>query len=411
VAEASRVGQNKTGDAMSLPRKVFLESTALFQLGSKLQKPEFAKLLERREYLKFDLLVSEVSWAEYIRQRADKIDELARDIKSVGARLGEWNQDLQNINTTLMQLGEFRKGVGDLYEKRAKETGIQILGIPAIDVRRLFRMSIDRVVPFEQSKDDKTEKGFRDALIMFTILTNITDQPGDSSLVVTNDGLLAKGLTKHADEFKTALAIVSDLDEAITHIDARVSSWYREHLSKESEEARAQLAKHTKEISEQVSAVRELTDFDLGAGAFFGTLGRSTALEIGESLERVNSLKVDEIDSAVWRDKGKAESRILFRVRCSASVVTSVSSTFPFFSPTKYSVGGGKQEFSSLLNAFSAPTAKQERERTLPVTLYGEAKFQRTNGDWKLSGVKVGKSQPTSEEMAALALVPQRREE
>jgi hypothetical protein len=316
---------------MSLPRKVFLESTALFQLGSKLQKPEFAKLLERREYLKFDLLISEVSWAEYIRQRVEKIDELARDIKSVGARLGEWNQDPQNINTTLMQLGEFRKGVRDLYEKRAKETGIQVLEIPTVDVRRLFQMSIDRVVPFEQSKDDKTEKGFRDALIMFTILTNIRERPGDSSLVVTNDGLLVKGLTKHADEFKTALTIVSDLDEAITHIDARVSSWYREHLSKESEEAKAQLAKYAKEISEQVSAVRELTDFDLGVGAFFGALGGSKALEVGESPERVNSLKVDEIDSAVWRDKDKAESRILFRVRCSASVVTSVSSTFPFF--------------------------------------------------------------------------------
>jgi hypothetical protein len=298
-----------------------------------------------------------------------------------------------------------------LYEKRAKETGIQILGIPTIDVRRLFRMSIDRVAPFEQSKDDKTEKGFRDALIMFTILTNINERPGDSSLVVTNDRLLAEGLTKHADEFKTALTIVSDLDEAITHIDARVSSWYREQLSKESEEAKAQLVKYMKEISEQVSAVRELTNFDLGVGAFFGTLGGSNALEIGESLERVNSLKVDAIDSAVWRDKDNAESRILFRVRCSASVVTSVSSPFPFFSPTKYSVGGGKQEFSTFLNAFSAPTAKQERERTLPVTLYGEAKFQRTNGDWKLSSVKVDKSQPSSEEMAALALVQQRKEE
>src|SRR6266478_5279287 len=55
---------------MNWPRKVFLESTALFQLGSKLQKPEFAKLKERQQYLNFELFVSEVSWAEYIRQRA-----------------------------------------------------------------------------------------------------------------------------------------------------------------------------------------------------------------------------------------------------------------------------------------------------------------------------------------------------
>jgi hypothetical protein len=86
---------------MSWPRKVFLESTALFQLGNKLEKPEFAKLLERREHLKFDLLVSEVSWAEYIRQRVEKMDELAGSIQSVAVRLGEWDQDSQNINAAL----------------------------------------------------------------------------------------------------------------------------------------------------------------------------------------------------------------------------------------------------------------------------------------------------------------------
>jgi hypothetical protein len=68
----SESGLEKTAQSvnqMNWPRKVFLESTALFQLGSKLETPEFAKLLERQEHLKFDLLVSEVSWAEYPRGR------------------------------------------------------------------------------------------------------------------------------------------------------------------------------------------------------------------------------------------------------------------------------------------------------------------------------------------------------
>jgi hypothetical protein len=53
AAQATK--QNETGLG-----RYFLESTALFQLGSKLQIPEFAKLIERQQYLKFDLLVSEV---------------------------------------------------------------------------------------------------------------------------------------------------------------------------------------------------------------------------------------------------------------------------------------------------------------------------------------------------------------
>src|SRR5258708_1374257 len=392
--------------ARNWPRKVFLESTALFQLGSKLQKPEFAKLNERREYLKFDLFVSEVSWAEYIRQRRDKLDAYDSDIKSISARFGEWDLNPENVKTMHAEVGEFRKSVGDLFAKRARESGIQILAVPDIDVRRLFQMSMDRVPPFEQSKDDKTEKGFRDALIMFTILTNIKGHPEDFSLIVTNDGLMAKGLENHVDEFTTNLTIDPTLDDAIVHIDARVDAWYRDRLLKESEEAKTQLAKYTKEISEQVNAIRELTDFDLGVGGFFGLLGGPKSLEIGESIERVNSLKVDQIDSAVWSGKDKAESRILFRMRCTADVVTSASSAmFNFASPSRYVVGGGKQEFSSFLTSFAPPT-KQERERKFPVSLYGEAKLERTNGDWKLVSVKVDKS-AGSEEMAALLRVPQ----
>lgn len=384
------------------PRKVFLESTALFQLGSKLEKPEFAKLTELRRHLKFDLFASEVSWAEYTRQRTDKIDELLGDIKSVGARMGEWNQDPQNILATHKQLKEFRRTAGDLYAKRAKDVGIQVLGIPNIDVRRLFRMSIERTAPFEKSKDDKSEKGFRDALIMFTILENIKERPEDFSVVVCNDGLLTEGLTNHIREYKTDLTIVPNLDEAIAHIDARVDKWYREYLAKESEAAKAELDKYTKEISEQVSAIRELTDADLGIGTLAGMLGGSRPLDLGESVERVNSLKLDQTDSAVWSDKDKPESRILFRIRCTANVVTSV--TTPFWAvPAKYAVGAEKQPASFLNFITSASAPKQEREREIPVKLYGEAKLHRIDGDWKLATIRVDKSQPSWADMATLA--------
>lgn len=394
-------------DLRNWPRKVFLESTALFQLGSKLQKPELAKLVERREYLKFELLVSEVSWAEYVRQRVDKIDVLTRDLQTIGSRLGEWDQNPQNILTAHSELGQFRETIGKLYEQRAREAGIQILTLPSIDVSRLLRMSIERIPPFEGSREDKSEKGFRDALIMFTILENIRGRPEDYSLVVTNDRRMSEGLDRHAAEFKTELAVVSTLDEAITHIDARVSAWYREHLFKESEQAKAMLANYKHEIAEQVSHVRELTDFDLGINALAGMLGGTRTLDIGESIERVNSVNLEEIDSAIWKDREKPESRILFRILCAANVTTTSTSLNPFFAaPSTYLVGGGKPALPSLMTSLMP---RQERERKISVWLYGEATFERANGEWKLLGVRVDKSQPGPDELAALLRVPRRK--
>jgi hypothetical protein len=237
---------------------------------------------------------------------------------------------------------------------------------------------------------------------MFTIFENIKGRPKDFSLVVTNDVLLTKGLNKHAQEFVTNVTTVSNLDEAITHIDARVDEWYREHLREESEAAKAELAKYTKEISDQVSAIRELTDADFGIGTLAGMLGTPRTLDFGESVERVISLKVDQIDSAVWSDKDKPESRILFRIRCTANVVTSVSTPFPWAAPTKYAIGSEKQQPSFLNLVAFTNSPKQQRERALPVTLYGEANLQRSNGDWKLVSLRVDKSQPSWTEMATL---------
>jgi PIN domain len=397
-------------DSKNWPRKVFLESTVLFQLGNKLQKPEFAKLTERRDYLKFDLLVSEVSWAEYIRQRTDKIDALTTDLQSCGTRLREWDQDPKHLQTSQSELAEYRRKVQNLYEEKAKEVGIQVLGLPPIEVNRLFRMSIERIPPFEKSREDKSEKGFRDSLIMFTILESIKGKTEDHALVITEDQRLTEGLISHAEQFQTELSVVPSLDDAVAHIEARVGTWYREVLLKQSEEAISMLNKYRQPIIEQVNKIRELTEADLGVGGFFGGLAGSKGLTFGETVERVNSLNLEEIESAVWKDRDKPESRILFRIRCIAKVATSGGGNLsPFFaSQSKFVVGGGKQEG---VPSFLMPSyvRKEERERALPVSLYGEASFQRTNGDWKLIGVRVDTSQPGQDDFAALISVPKRK--
>ena len=48
---------------MTWPRKVFLESTALFRLGPELENVEFARLLQLRDHLQFELKVAEEAGA------------------------------------------------------------------------------------------------------------------------------------------------------------------------------------------------------------------------------------------------------------------------------------------------------------------------------------------------------------
>ena len=124
------------------------------------------------------------------------------------------------------------------------------------------------------------------------------------------------------------------------------------------------------------------------------------------TIERVNSFRLAEIESAVWRDRDKPASRILFRIRCIATVITTVRPTNELFGTVvKFQVAGDKP-----LSSFLKPTSPWlERQRDLSVWLYGEAYFvAQSDGEWKLNSIRVDKSQPGPDEMIALSLVPSR---
>jgi hypothetical protein len=390
---------------IDLPQKVFLESTALYQLGSRLQKPELAELLERRELVDFELAISNVSWLEFVRQRIDIIDELATDLGSVMRRLREWNQDSESVSTALSSLVEFRSALPDWYAKKAEELKIKIVPTPPLEPARLLEMSIGRVAPFEESKKDESEKGFRDSLIMFSILEEIRNKPELCTLVITGDKLLTKGLHNHESEFGTKVNIVASFDEAREYIDKRVSQAVRSYLAKQSELAKETLEKYRTQIAEEVSHIRELTDMDLGVGPVLSALSGSKPLSLGESVEKVNSLTFSEIESAVWKDTDKSISRILFRIGCTATVV--VNSAYGGFlssmlsDSTRYVVGGGKSKSGEAHLAY--PTGESQ-ERALAIKLYGEAQFAKVADGWELVRIKVDRTLP-QEDMVELARI------
>jgi len=116
---------------MSWPRKIIIESTALFQ-GSRLQKPELANLLERRDCLKFHLLVSEVSWLEYLRQRKRRINALLENIDHVKNHLGEWDQDVKGIIDTRTGMEAYLRNLekGNLGFVLARRTATRVSSRP-----------------------------------------------------------------------------------------------------------------------------------------------------------------------------------------------------------------------------------------------------------------------------------------
>ena len=141
---------------MSSPTKIFLESTALFQLGPRLDNADLAQLLAMRDSTPFDVLIAEVSWMEYLRHRKaevrrclDKLRPIANELNNHGVELSELSQAEQALQTYL-------KRIDAHYGQKAEAAGFHIVPlVNDIDVSLLLKMSIDCVPPFEESREKR----------------------------------------------------------------------------------------------------------------------------------------------------------------------------------------------------------------------------------------------------------------
>ena len=103
------------------------------------------------------------------------------------------------------------------------------------------------------------------------------------------------------------------LQEATSHIDARIDKWYREQLRAEKTKAKDMLLRYRTQISESLQQVRELTENDLGQGPLSALLGGNTErlnidasfaplrlmtwnLRCGKTLTRMNREYFSEFD-------------------------------------------------------------------------------------------------------------------
>jgi hypothetical protein len=375
-------------------KKVLLETNALPSLGPRLENVEFATLLAFREFSNFELLVPETSWKEYLRHRKKELSDCLGRNKQNRGMLEKHGHNFDSLDLIHKQITESLANLEQRYNEKAKAIGIAVVPIPPIDVNLLLEMSLAGEPPFECAENEageKTkEKGFRDAAIMFTILESIRGQ--DDVVIVTADGPLKRGIEQRANEYNTKLLVVAKIADAVGLVGERLGQWYRKIKKQETRDAIALLLQHRKEIVASVAEVRKLSEADLGQShlsvALYGVQDGEERKQL--DIESVLSLDFKTVDNAVWKDRDKAVSRILFNISCTARVLASPRPPWSSLFPTPIFLVGQEKQQQRLGNlAFLAGRSEHE----LPVQLYGEARFERVGDeDWGLTSLKVEKS-------------------
>src|SRR5258708_681993 len=282
-----------------MPRIVILESTALFQLGFLFEHVDFADLLELKRWLKFEIAVSLVSWMEFLRKRKLQVSDCIsriRQLRSSMEKLGQSHDELKAVEDRVTDLD---KNLDAVFEKKLASLEIGILPLAKCDLENLLHMSIGNVPPFE----DSDEKGFRDSLIMFSILEAVKGHPERNPLVVCEDKLLRKGIVTKQAEYGTVVNVVEDIGKANALILGLVEEVLRVRRNKEKQEAKELLLKHRTAIERAVQNIREFSIWDLPSS------------QLGGHVERILSFEFNDVNSATWKTRTEDSATILFSLK------------------------------------------------------------------------------------------------
>lgn len=116
---------------MSWPRKIFLESTALFPLGPRFENVDLAGLIKLRDILHFELIVADVSWREYVRRREKEIRDCLNKITQCRNDLVKHGQSVADLDNAHQRAVDYSMALPGHFLGMAKNLEITILPLSA----------------------------------------------------------------------------------------------------------------------------------------------------------------------------------------------------------------------------------------------------------------------------------------
>lgn len=365
---------------MSWPKRIFLDTTVLYKLGSRPEtNVDLAKLLELASIFKIEIAVPIIAWKEYLRHRRKDLESAHSHVKTAIKEIEKYTDNLSPYRLLVDAIKKLDTNLENQFNQKTAEIGLRLVHLPAVNVEELAEMSLSNAAPFQ----DSNEKGFRDALIMFTVLEEIKGRPDQQAIFVTEDKRLRAGCESLAPKFNTTLSIVSSLDEARVVVENQVARIHWSNLRAESDEAIRVLSSFETNLSQEVEKTRYLP-----GGYFLIDQAEHT------KIETVRNIRFVKITSALWKEKESTSPRILFKVQCSAEVILREpppAKTYLIGEPGQQGLRGLE---AAMLNAGRFET------RSVPFMLFGYADLTHDNGGYALKELKV--SPPEVDEMMRL---------
>lgn len=208
---------------VEFPEAVYLDANVLISLPHHLQVPELLSLREVADQVGTTLFVPELAVNEWMEHRVFEASAHIARMRTASETLGSMlkRRPLEFEDLSDQDLG---RDVRQAMRVRLESAGLQVVATPRLDVAELCRLFVEKAPPFGAG-----DKGFKDAVIIETILRHAAQERGFRRIVVgSSDSKFGHAeIAERFSESGVALEVVGGKPK---HVIARTVSYLREKM-------------------------------------------------------------------------------------------------------------------------------------------------------------------------------------
>lgn len=360
------------------PHAVYFDTNSIRQLSYGISNVEYLKLKELCRANKINLAVPEVVVYEwyYMQQREIKseISKIRESLRKTNLLLNitqpEYKEPKKMYSTLISKVSQYIREAGMRWVKTTRK----------ISIRKLIVLAAKKIKPFEE----KGEKGFRDMIMLLTIVEDMKKNNFHKAILVSDDAVFKHKEIKNHLSGKD-LIIVDNFSSCLDYLDKLSKKKAMEYFSDLSDKILNYLQTKKDEIFKYVIENAQVSsDFLKGEIPFLKEEDK-----VFGNINRVISVRPTEISSAFPSLTGKSEpvvenmQNITFTVKVDFQLEVS---PYNFFNKPKFSIGS-PSEYEKTRDAYPAMYLDPV-EQTISRSINVEAVVEEKDGNYRGLSIK-----------------------
>jgi len=271
-----------------IPNAIYIDTNILYNFieGTSDSNLDFIDIKEILKNIKVDFYIPEVVKKEFFYQKEKKLKEHLKRVKdniqSIKSMLGS------NI-LEFKELEDFNSIIKKKINKELELIEIKIIRSPgSIKLKELIDMAIKKIPRFEL----KREKGFRDSIILFTILEHIKSNKYNFVYFITNDKIFRKDtILERFKRINAEVLILSDFNDAKNELKKNMNNLMIDYLENEKMDIKRYLNKNFEKISEYIQKNASISNFFIQSSLYLKEYYKSSQFTI----KRILNIKPNRV--------------------------------------------------------------------------------------------------------------------